>query len=280
MAQLAELFGVEENQLFLNEDGKVVLNGKVNGQPTKANVKDLLADFQKYQAADQRLDDAKTKAKTILEAAESKSEALNEKFITADTLLANLNNSLQSNFEAVDWAKLRTKDPAEYAAKKRDFDDRAAHIERMRTDAVAAYQSGQAERQQEAQKKQQDYLTLEGQKLQDSLPEWSNPKTAKAEKKQIAEYLIEAGYSQDELTAASDHRAIIMARKAMLFDLQQASSNVAAKKVSKIPKVIKPGTIKSPEQTNKQNLDRLHAKMRATGSLDDAHAYNKARRSV
>jgi len=149
----------------------------------------------------------------------------------------------------------------------------------MRTEAISAYQSVQAEQRQEAETQQQEHLANEGQKLQDSLPEWSDPEVAKAEKKQIAEYLVSNGYSQDELTAASDHRAIIMARKAMLFDSQQTGNNAIKKRVAKIPKVLKPGTTKSPEKSNQQKLDRLRATMISTGKVEDAHAYNKARRS-
>jgi hypothetical protein len=66
----------------------------------------------------------------------------------------------------------------------------------------------------------------------------------------------------------------------MLYDSQKQGSNPAAKKVAKIPKVMKPGTTKSPETTNKQNLERLRARMVSEGTIEAAEAYRKAKRNM
>ena len=50
--------------------------------------------------------------------------------------------------------------------------------------------------------------------------------------------------SPEEVARASDHRLVIMARKAMLFDRQKSKAEPAKKKLLTVPKTLKPGVSK------------------------------------
>lgn len=279
LSQIAQLLGVDEDQLDVNEEGRVVLSGKVDGEPVQANAKDLLANYQMLQAADKRLEEAKTKAKAQTQELAERSEALNTHFATVADLVADAEKVLKEDFDAVDWKKLRNQDPAEFAAKERDFEKRQKRIDEIKQRAGEQYQQYTTLQSEEARKQQEQYLRQEGERLLQALPEWKNAEKAKTEKAQLAEYLMNQGFSKEDVMAASDHRLIVLARKAMLFDNTAAKGNAALKKVAKVPKVTKPGTTKSAAQVNKQKLDRLAQKAEQTGSVEDAFALYKARRS-
>jgi hypothetical protein len=110
------------------------------------------------------------------------------------------------------------------------------------------------------------------------VPEWKDAEVAKKEKQEIAAFLLDQGFTKEDLAAASDHRMILMARKAMLFDKGQDKTAIAQKKVLTIPKVLKAGATKSPAQINAANLAALAAKAKRTGSIEDAQALLRAKR--
>lgn len=226
---------------------------KVDGKEDEATLTDLVNSYQIQQAAEHRLEEAKNKAKSITQEMAEKSEALNVQFSTVAELINNAEELLESDFKNVNWQDLRSRDPAEYAAKKRDFDDRRANIERIKNGAGEQYQQHLNQQNSEMQAQYQTYLQQERAKLEEALPEWKDPEKASVEKSKIADYLYKQGFSKDDVQAASDHRLIVMARKAMLYDATSSKAEVALKKVAKIPKVTKPGTTKSAEQTNNQN---------------------------
>jgi len=232
------------------------------------------------QAAENRLEETKDKDKSNNQEITEKSETVNEQLSTVAELINNAQDILKSDFKSVNWETLRSNDPAEYAAKKRDFDDRKAQIESIKNGASAQYQQYQAQQSSEMQARQQEILQQEAARLVEAIPEWKDPEKASVEKSKVAEYLFNQGFSKEDVAGASDHRRSLRARKAMLFNSTATKNEVAKKKVAKIPKVSKPGTPKTAEQTNNQKLEKLRQRMIETGSLDDAHAYQLARRSM
>ena len=103
---------------------------------------------------------------------------------------------------------------------------------------------------------------------------------AMAEKTKLVGYLTREGFAQNDVLGASDHRLIVMARKAMLFDELQVSSKAAMKKVAALPKVMKPGASKPQSQVSTEKLQQARARLQKSGSLDDAFALLKAQRGV
>lgn len=250
---------------------------KVDGSESEASLSDLVKSYQIQQAAEHRLEEAKTKAKTITQELTEKQESLNAQFSTVAELIINAESVLKKDFEDVDWKGLRQKDPAEFAALQRDFERREAEIQRIKNGASEQYQQYQAQQSEEVQARQQEYLRQEAELLTKAIPEWRDAEKAKTEKSQLAEYLMNQGFSKDDVMAASDHRLIVLARKAMMFDTTATKNKVALKKVAKVPKVTKPGTTKTAEQSSNKNIEKLRQRMLQTGRLEDAHAYNQAK---
>jgi hypothetical protein len=178
----------------------------------------------------------------------------------------------------INWDELRRQDPAEWTAKRAEFAQRREEIQRLKTDAVGSYQSTITQSQQEAQEQQRQYLQEQAQLLVEKLPEWKNPETAKTEKTAVAEYLYNQGFAQEDIAAASDHRMIVLARKAMLYDKGHDKAEVTKLKVTKIPKVLKPGTPKSSDQVASEKAVQAKSRLKQSGSLEDALAALRSKR--
>ena len=143
---------------------------------------------------------------------------------------------------------------------------------------MGSFQTTQAQSKQEADAELRQYLQQEQQRLLDALPEWKDPEKAKAEKQSIATYLMDAGFSKEDISAATDHRMILMARKAMLYDKGQNKAELVAKKITTIPKVVKPGAKPTPEQAQRNKLLSARSRLQKTGSVEDAFAYLRTKK--
>lgn len=226
---------------------------KVNGEPIDATFKDLVDGFQMREASERRLTEAKARAKEITEGAAQKAQALDAQFATAAELIKGAEAFLTDDIANANLAELRDKDPAEYAAKHADFTKRREQIDALKNKAVEEYQKGVGQQQQAAQQHRAELRQKEEAALITKLPDWRDEGAAKSEKKQLVQYLITEGFSEQDVMNTIDHRLILMARKAMLYDKGKSRSEAMKKRVVKVPKVIKPGAKKSEKRAQKPN---------------------------
>lgn len=272
----------EEHGLDLNFD-EVVLDLKVNGKDLQMSIGDLKANSQKLEAADDILESAKTKAREdraqLQTEFETKNNQATEALTTAATLVQAAEQLLASDRANVDWEKLRTEDKAEYAILREEFKAREDAINQIKTDAGAAYQNWQAQASQEAEAARQENMLKEHEKLLEKIPSWSDEKVAANEKGQVVTALQEYGFTNDEIKLAADHRLILMARDAMLYRNQSETVETTKKKIAKIPKVVKPGSKKTADQRNSEQIGKLSQQMRAKPTVENAFALLKAKRN-
>jgi hypothetical protein len=93
-------------------------------------------------------------------------------------------------------------------------------------------------------------LAAEEQALLAKLPEWRNSEKAQVEKTGIANWLASQGYSQPEIASLSDHRSLMIARKAWLYDQLQAGKADKLKQARTASPVAKPGAQVSSTEKN------------------------------
>src|SRR3546814_3770864 len=91
------------------------------------------------QAAEHRLEEAKTKTKAVNEELAAKSQELQAQFVAAAELIKGVESKLTDEVGSIDWRKLRDSDPAEYAAKKAEIAERRAEIDEMKRKAVEGW---------------------------------------------------------------------------------------------------------------------------------------------
>lgn len=129
-----------------------------------------------------------------------------------DVFLQTMHSELVGDQAAL--AELARTDPAAWVAQNADFQQRAQKFNEalQHRQAISGRISADEERQQA------EWRKSERDKLHEKLPEWRDPGKASAEQKLVAEFLIKEGYSQDDLKDLFDHRALIVARKAALYD--------------------------------------------------------------
>lgn len=135
-----------------------------------------------------------------------------------------------------DWEKIRTEHPDRFAAIWAEWQQGEKDRAELRAQREAAEKKVAEDRQAE----QAQRIQAERQKLLAAIPEWSKDDVRKAEKQEMQAYAETMGFSAQDLAGIEDHRALVLLRKAMLFDKGQAKKPTLIQKIDAI-RTTKPG---------------------------------------
>jgi hypothetical protein len=167
-----------------------------------------------------------------------------------------------------DLAMLKETDPIGYATRV------AEQVERDKQLAAVQAERNRITQQQQAEQSERlkAHLAAEAQKLAEAIPGFSDPVKSQAIKTDIRNYAQKnLGFSDQELAAAYDSRAILSIYKAMMYDKLVANRGEATKKVSQAPRMLKPGT-STPETRTSQEVKNMRGRLKKSGRAKDAAA--------
>jgi hypothetical protein len=166
----------------------------------------------------------------------------------------------------IDWQKLLETDPVEYLKQQHLANQRQAKLQQIQQEQQQIH----ARNQQEQAAQMRAFLTAQQEELLAKLPEWKDDAKAKTEKSAISDYLKSQGFDEAQIAQITDHRAVILSRKAMLYDQMMSKAQAAAKKVNNLPqKVEKPG---GGETNPTDGRTAAMKRLSQSGSLRDAAA--------
>jgi len=157
-------------------------------------------------------------------------------------------------------------DPIGYMEAKMQYDEKVVeHNQKMQVVQQQMQQQSQAEQQARLA-----YAQQEAYKLQELVPELSDPKKLESFQSSVVEAAKHYGYTPDEINGIVSHRDMLVLRDAMKYRQLQKKGDIVREKSKKARKPVKAGAKKtySKGQAEKKQLDKL----RQSGSIDDALA--------
>ncbi len=174
--------------------------------------------------------------------------------LTQNQALADLGQQmLTQEYQRVDWNNLRISNPAEYAAKFTEFQQRQAQI----TQYVQQVQNQQAQAQQAQQQDLARIVQLERQKMLEIVPEWADPQKFTADAEVMKHYAKSNGFTEQELSNLFDHRMMRILHDAARYGELKAAKPEALRKVRAAPnQTAKPGArnIKNPQEAKRAQV--------------------------
>ena len=201
------------------------------------------------------------------------SEAMERQAQEGAAFLSQVESTLQQEFQSINWDSLRVNNPTEWTAKRQEFQERNGHLQNMRQQAASAYDQQKAAHSKQNQEQMAEVTEREHRLMVAAVPDWADDSKRDAETAKLRDYLLNTGYSQTEVDNVYDHRNIVLARKAMMFDAMSKSGNAAKKKVLKIgSKVLTPGAKRTKVQAQAGAESALRKSLKKSGSVDDATA--------
>jgi hypothetical protein len=143
-------------------------------------------------------------------------------------------------------------------------------------DALGQYQATMQQTQQVMAQQQQMQEQARAAMVQDELqklvsidPDFADPKRAGEVKGKMLDFAKNVGFTEDDIAGITDHRALLVLKKAALYDELTANAPKANEKASKARPFVKAGAKKSESSKAQKAKKQAVAKMKKSGSVDD-----------
>lgn len=237
---------------------------KINGEEVEVTLDELLKGYSRTQDYTRKTQDLATQRKKA-EAEEQAVRAERQKYSQVLTQLESI--VTQSAGPEPDWEKLANENPEEF---QRQW---AVHqLKEKRLATIREEQTKVQEAEAASQRKAfGEYLAQQRELLQEKLPEWQKPEVAKKEKAELVAYAKDQGFSDEDLAQIVDHRALIVLRKAMLYDKAQKNRPNVQKKIETVM-ATKPGVPGKSTPRQVSEMTRSKQRLAKTGRVEDAAA--------
>ena len=232
----------EEVQLF-----KV----KIDGEEAEVTLDEALSGYQRERTFHKRMNEVSQKSKAI-EAESVEAKRVRDQYAEG---LQRIEQALR--VPEPNWEELRrTKTNDEFASIHAEYQIQQNNLAKVQQQQQIIKTQQQAEQQAQYQ----NHLKTEFDTMLDRIPAWRDEKVRDAERSKVISYAkSNMGYTDDEIAQASDHRAIVTLRKAMLYDELMGGKTQAKKKVKVAPKMVKAGTPKTKsEVVSKRNQEMVN----------------------
>ncbi len=223
---------------------------KIDGEEAEVTLEEALSGYQRERTFHKRMNEVSQKSKAI-EAESAETKRLRDEYAKG---LQQLDQALR--VPEPNWEELRrTKTNEEFASIHAEYQIQQNNLAKVQQQQQAIMSQQQAE----VQAQYQNHLKTEFDTMLDKIPTWRDEKVREAERSKVISYAkSHMGYTDDEIAQASDHRAIVTLRKAMLYDELMGGKTQAKKKVKTAPKMVKAGSPKTKsEVVSKRNQDMM-----------------------
>ena len=223
---------------------------KIDGEEAEVTLEEALSGYQRERTFHKRMNEVSQKSKAI-EAESAETKRLRDQYAEG---LQQLEQALR--VPEPNWEELRrTKTNEEFASIHAEYQIQQNNLAKVQQQQQAI----KSQQQAEVQAQYQNHLKTEFDTMLDKIPTWRDEKVREAERSKVISYAkSHMGYTDDEIAQASDHRAIVTLRKAMLYDELMGGKTQAKKKVKTAPKMVKAGSPKTKsEVVSKRNQDMM-----------------------
>jgi len=244
----------------------------VDGEEVEVTVDEALKGYMRQQDYTRKTMEASTQLTQAQALKAQVEQEVGNRLNQLDVLSAALYQELVGDQKEL--AQLIESNPQEYLRRQAQMANKSALINQI----AQKRHEVQSQAINEQARAQAELLEKSNKMLATVIPEWKDPGKRASIQQDIAKTLTEAGYSRQELNGLVDHRALLIARKAALWDKSQA---LAAKKTTpaRTPaRPVKPGTAGHSDNANLTNAaERLKRNPR---SLDALAGYAMAKGGI
>lgn len=233
---------------------------KKNGDPV--SLEQVLANWEISEAATRKSQEA-TELKRKLEQDSTNFYKNAQSKLDQQESILNALEELWINQGKEELEELRKTNPGEYAARKAELVEQKEQLEVVKGSVTKEREELQKEQAEKYKEFIQEKVSYEQRELLNKIPEWKDEKVYKEEGQKVFDHLLSAGYTKDELSQLSDHRAMILARDAMRYRNLQSKVDTKKKRVVKKPKPIR-GSAASAQERKTERIKANRFKRAAT----------------
>ena len=257
----------DDDEAEVEEPAETLYTVKVDGVEVEVNLDEALKGYQRQEAFTKRsMELAEQRKAFAAEAAETKQlrDAYAQQLELLQTQLQQTNLT-----EEPDWAALKNEgystDDIFFA--KTEFDKQQKQAQQVSAERQRIAQ--QQAQEHEAHLKQ--HLTNQRVEMLERIPEWRNDETREFERKEVIKYAQKrVGFSEEEISSASDARAIELLYKAWKWDNLMEKKPTTKKRTRQAPKMAKAGQPATKREVANRSRRKAREQFEKAGTVDAA----------
>lgn len=256
---LANLLGLDDDQMTVDDDGNISFKVKVNGEEAEVSLEDMRTGFQ-FDRANQMKAKALAEEKKAFETARQETKARVEQAVThAEAFAMMQHKRLMSEYDGTNWEELRQFNPGEYAAKQEEYRQHQTRLQAEFQETVQYVENWRAQQESEAQAKReaerQAKLEENWELMLNNNPKWRDEIVFDREMGALRGFVQKQyGFSEEDTRIVSDARLIELIKDAAAF---RTGKSIQSKKTApKAPKVQRSsdGRFQSKAQSKRDKL--------------------------
>jgi len=250
-----------EDDTDLDEEPEQLYSVKVYGDEKKVTLDELRRGYSGQQAIQQGMQQvasAKKEVEQVYAALQAETQRVQQ---------------LRQQFESGSFTappkppsdEMFKDDPIGYMEAKIAYDRKAAEWQQQQHQLQALDQQQRHIQQQALQA----HLHQEMQTLQQTIPEFSDPKRASGLKEKLVQTGLAYGFDAAALDQITDAKTVQVLYDAMKYRELMGAKGEAERRVEKARPVVKPGAKKPAKSSKAKQRQQAVARMKQTGSVDD-----------
>ena len=258
-----------DNEETTTENNQELFDITINGKTQKVNLDELKEGYSKgsdYTRKTMELSEQRRSIDTELDTISKDKEAVKKMRDEYAQKLQVVEQNLQTE-DNIDWVALAQSDPTDYAIKKAEFDrnkDLQLQIQQER-------QKLAEEKRKEQEQIYQNHIQNERGKLIDIMPIFGDEQKAPKIMKDIGEFAMKQGYTEQEVNMVVDHRAVKTLHDAMKYNQLLERKNLKDKKVKPANRVVSSEGKNETKSTDKQlRVNDRMKQLKKSGNVKDA----------
>ncbi len=170
-------------------------------------------------------------------------------------------------YDQIDWNAAYDSNAFEALKLKEQRDQ----LREYRNGLVQGLQHKEAQFKQFTQQNRQKLIAAEEAALVAKLPEWRNSEKGLKETGEIRSWLATQGFQPEEVGLIPDHRHMLIARKAFLYDRLIANRDAKVKQVRAAPALARPG-VANAQPNSRTDFQKARAKIKEFGTKGNSRA--------
>lgn len=268
---LAAALGLNEDQVLAGEDGGIKFRLKVDGQEVEVTPTDFVKGYQLEKTSNQRVEALSNERKAFEQQRQQSFAQMREAMQNLQATEQALVASVQQDYQAIDWQRLREENPAEYAAAQEDMRQRQTQVGQLIQQSRQQQQVLNSQAQQQQLAYFQQLAQQQEQQLKEARTDLQDPSKWQEFRTELRKYLMDFGYSEQQVSGTIDHKDILIADKARQWDEYQAElAALGKKKVKRKVKVLRAGPAKNAQAASKAKNTRSAMQKAVNTQTEDA----------
>ena len=239
-----------DNEETTTENNQELFDITINGKTQKVNLDELKEGYSKgsdYTRKTMELSEQRRSLDTELDAISKDKEAVKKMRDDYAQKLQVVEQNLQTD-DNIDWVALAQSDPTDYAIKKAEYDRK----KELQSQVQQERQKLAEQQRKEQEQIYQNHIQNERGKLIEMMPIFGDEQKAPKIMKDIGEFAMKQGYTEQEVNMVVDHRAVKTLHDAMKYNQLLERKNLKDKKVKPANRVVSSEGKNETKSTDKQ----------------------------